>query len=121
MASIGRLPERTDLQLYAGDSEIFGLALTDESGPVNTLEGRWAAEIRPQRRLEELVGSFQITFDLDVFGRLEIAVDAGTSQRLGEYRQPLRWDIQQTTDTEEVITHARGLVLMIPDVTRVDL
>lgn len=119
MASIGRLPQRTDLQLYAGDSEIFGLELTNEAGPVNTLEGRWAAEIKP-KGFAETVESFEITFDLDVFGRLEIAIDAGASQRLGEYRQALLWDIQQTTDAE-VITHARGLVLMTPDVTRVDL
>lgn len=117
----GRIPAQIDLNLYAGDSEIFGLTLTDENGPVDTTVGQWAAQIKPEGATDP-VEAFTVTLDLETIGRLELAIDAGASQRLGVYTQKLRWDLQQSLpDAVTVITHAQGHLVVTDDVTRVPL
>lgn len=120
--TVGRIPQRIDLKLYAGDSETFGFALSDgETGePVDTSVGTWAAQIKPEGLIEP-VESFLITLDWMVAGQMELFIDAGASQRLGLFNQQLRWDLQQTFNDSTVTTHAYGHILMAPDVTRVDL
>lgn len=120
--SVGRIPQHIDLKLYAGDSATFGFTLTDgETGePVDTSVGEWAAEIKPEG-FGESVEAFVITLDTAITGRMDLFIDAGASQRLGTFRQNLRWDLQQTYNDLTVTTHAQGYILVAPDVTRVDL
>lgn len=104
----GRAPQRINLKLYAGDSDTFTFTL-DET--VDVTQGQWAAQIKPEGH--DVIESFAVA----VTDAVVLSIDAATSQRLGAFKEPLRWDLQQTFDDFNVTTHAGGYLIMTPDVT----
>lgn len=118
---IGRLPEAVDLLLYAGDSALFTLTVTDDDDdPIDTTVGQWNAQIKVVGTVEA-AEAFDVTVDPLSPGIVLLFLDGDTSQRLGEYDAVLRWDLQQSLDDATVTTHAGGELLVSPDVTRINL
>lgn len=115
------MPKKVDLNLYAGDTVLYygnePVTAFVITGADNTL-GQWDAQVRIEGG--DLMGELTLTPDESNAERIEVAIEAGLSQRLGAYKTA-KWDMQQTFDDSTVITHIYGTMKVTPDVTQVDL
>jgi hypothetical protein len=115
------IPERSNLNLYAGDPATLRVAITDPGGSPQALDGTIAAHIKEHRTDEDPLANFDVDDSDAANGVVLLGLSAEQTSELlnGSGSFNGEWDCQWFPTSGEPLTLIQGRVSCVRDVTRI--